>query len=55
MVGNGWEMVWVYPTYVIQAGAWQGPLYLFFYMFLFVKKGICSPNIVYNMGFLPLP
>ncbi len=30
MVGNGWEMVGVYPTYVLQAGAFlAGPFFLF--------------------------
>ena len=29
MVGNGWEMVGVYPTYVLQAGAFLAGAFLF--------------------------
>ena len=42
MVGNGWEMVGVYPTYVLQAGAFLAGAFLFLKSLpLFITTFVC--------------
>ena len=52
MVGNGWEMVGVYPTYVLQAGAFLAGANHFVCLPSLFIKNVCLCVVVLKPPFL---